>query len=563
MQNSSRSDEGTQSSAGEVHLDSRLVAALIEYDEQRAQNQAGAEAAFLEALHGADVPPAEQESWLRRVNVIGRLASHRYTPQADGAHETEIPAAGVLSLPGLPHPTQAQVAGTRIGRFELVRLLGRGGFGIVYLARDTVLDREVALKLPRPETLASPELRARILNEARAAAALDHPNIVAIHEAGEIGPVCYLASSYCPGQNLAERLAEMQAPFAPRQAAQLVRQLAEAMGYSHRNGIVHRDLKPSNIMLVPQTRGADRESLASPGDELPWVPRVTDFGLAKLVEQNLNDTRSSLVLGTPLYMAPEQASGHAEAGPAADIYALGAILYELLTLRPPFVGDALCEVLDQIRYTPVTPPSQRGAKVARDLEVICLKCLEKRPVDRYASAAALAADLERFLAGEAIHARPVSAWTRLQTWARRRERMREGGAFVMYLNLLVMVWMAWLILLTVTGVSSPAEESHRQIMAQGAGVILGVLCPTILLGYFTQRGHAWAIWIGAVTIGVRALIALGGLFGFPAPFSANYTDPFQKTALYTLMLGMYLLQLAAFVTALIACRAEAANRSSK
>jgi hypothetical protein len=320
-----------------------------------------------------------------------------------------------------------------LGRFEIRRELGRGSFGIVYLAHDPGLGREVALKIPRADSLADPDLRQRFQREARAAAGLDHPNLVPVYEAGEVGPVCYIASAYCPGTTLAHWLKQRDEPVPYRTAAELVRVLAEAVGYAHQRGVVHRDLKPGNILLSSLV--ISHSSLAKNQEHVPndqglmtndqgLIPKITDFGLAKLLPKEAGlsaQTQSGAIVGTANYMAPEQAGGKlGHVGPAADIYALGVILYELLTGRTPFEGDTAIEVLLRVRTEEPLSPCRLRRKVPRDLETICLKCLHKEPRQRYASAEALAEDLRRFLAGEPIVARPSGLMERCAKWARRR-----------------------------------------------------------------------------------------------------------------------------------------------
>jgi serine/threonine protein kinase len=237
-------------------------------------------------------------------------------------YEPEVAATSI--------PAPAAGARMSLGRFEVIRELGQGGFGVVYLARDPVLGREVALKVPRAEMLVSPEARRRFLREGRAAAGLDHPHIVPVFESGEIGPFAYIVSACCEGPTLSAWLRERTQPVAARVAARLVADLADAVQHAHDRGILHRDLKPSNILL--QSGGDSTDSFVP-------ISRITDFGLARIVEEAGvgEETRSGSPLGSPPYMAPEQAAGkRRDVGPAADVYSLGATLYEILSGRPPF-----------------------------------------------------------------------------------------------------------------------------------------------------------------------------------------------------------------------------------
>src|SRR5262245_5780200 len=296
---------------------------------------------------------------------------------------------------------------TFLGRFKLRRRLGQGAFGVVWLAYDPRLKREVALKLPHAGALADEGLRRRFLREAEAAAGLEHPNIVAVHEAGDEGPVCYLVSAYCPGPNLAQWLKQREQPVPAREAAGLVAALADGLEQAHRRGVVHRDLKPANVLLAED-----------------GAPKITDFGLAKVLSESATatgQTQSGAILGTPAYMAPEQAAGRQRhIGPAADIWALGVILYELLTGRPPFQADPALETLILIQAEDPVAPTRLRPGVPRDLEWVCLKCLRKEPEKRYADAAQLAGELRRFLDGLPLeHTRPVGPGERAARWCRR------------------------------------------------------------------------------------------------------------------------------------------------
>jgi tetratricopeptide (TPR) repeat protein len=292
-------------------------------------------------------------------------------------------------------------------------VLGRGGMGVVYKAWQKSLKRVVALKMIRDGAPADEDARQRFRREAEAAAHLRHPHIVQVYEVGELDGHPFFALEHVGGGSLAQKVRGTPQP--PGAAARLVETLARAMSHAHQQGVVHRDLKPSNVLLIG-------EADAPLGQ---CVPKITDFGLAK--QMNLPpagagpQTQSGAIVGTAEYMSPEQAAGQSRAvGPAADIYSLGAILYELLTGRPPFKGASLVDTLQQVlRDEPVSPRSLQP-KVPRDLETICLKCLHKGPDKRYATAEGLAEDLRRFQGGEPIQARPVGTWERAVKWARRR-----------------------------------------------------------------------------------------------------------------------------------------------
>jgi WD40 repeat protein/predicted Ser/Thr protein kinase len=286
--------------------------------------------------------------------------------------------------------------------FEILGELGRGGMGVVYKARQRSLNRVVALKMILAGAHAGPQELDRFRLEAEAAAALQHPNIVQVYEVGEFHGLPYMALEFVDGPSLSQKYAG--APQSPRVAAQLVETLARAMHYAHTHGVVHRDLKPANVLLTSD-----------------GTPKVTDFGLAKRLEAPTKHTQTGAIMGTAGYMAPEQAAGrNKEVGPAADIHALGAILYELLTGRPPFQGPTTLDAILRVLSDDPLPPAQLQPKVPRDLEVICLHCLQKVPQKRYATAQDLAEDLGRFLAGEPIRARPIGPLGRMVKWVRRR-----------------------------------------------------------------------------------------------------------------------------------------------
>jgi predicted Ser/Thr protein kinase len=311
---------------------------------------------------------------------------------------TGVPA----TLPVPPPPTGSAAALPAVPGFEVLCELGRGGMGVVYKARQRNLNRLVALKMIHPGHVASPEGRARFQREAMAVAQLHHPHIVQIYEVGEVEGRPYFAMEYLEGGNLCSRPKERT----HAEIAGLVEQLALAVQHAHDRKIVHRDLKPGNVLLADD-----------------GAPRIVDFGLAKHLDATEKLTRSGEVIGTPGYMAPEQVSGgegKPPIGPATDVYALGAILYELLTGRPPFQSPSVMDVLLQVVSKEPAPPRRLAPQTPRGLETICLKCLEKDPKKRYAGARDLADDLRRFLDGRPLRARPAGVWRRGLRWALRR-----------------------------------------------------------------------------------------------------------------------------------------------
>jgi WD40 repeat protein/tRNA A-37 threonylcarbamoyl transferase component Bud32 len=342
---------------------------------------------------------------------------------APPTHITHRPHTGLALTPAPAASTEPHPDWPSIASYEILGEVGRGGMGVVYKARQVKLNRLTALKMMVTGSQAMPEQRARFRGEAEAVARLQHPNIVQIYEIGEQDGRPYLALEYVPGPSLAQALTGTPQPARP--SAQLVRTLADALHHAHQQGIVHRDLKPANVLL-----SFSREPLASADAALAkgsrlneGVPKVTDFGLAKYLDAPSGPTQTGAIVGTPSYMAPEQASQVKDVGPAADVYALGAILYELLTGRPPFVGETVLDTLDQVRHADPVAPRQLQPKLPRDLETICLKCLRKEPLKRYENALALVDDLERFLQDRPIKARPVGRTERTVKWVRQNRAL--------------------------------------------------------------------------------------------------------------------------------------------
>src|SRR5262249_34327443 len=296
-----------------------------------------------------------------------------------------------------------------LGDYELLEEVGRGGQGVVFRARQKSLNRIVALKVIRLGQWASKAHLKRFRLEAEAAARLEHPGIVPIHDVGERDGSCYFSMKFVEGGQL-DAIAKRE-PMSIRRAAELIAKIARTIHYAHEHGILHRDIKPGNILL--DTKGE---------------PHLTDFGLARLVESDSSVTHTLDVLGTPSYMAPEQAVGNTAAiSSVTDVYGLGAVLYQLLTGQPPFAGGATYETIKLLLDTEPKHPRLLNPKIDRDLSTICLKCLEKDPKRRYSSALALAEDLERWLRHEPIKARHIGIFARGTKWVRRNPKLVATG----------------------------------------------------------------------------------------------------------------------------------------
>jgi len=316
-------------------------------------------------------------------------------------------------------------AGRKFGNYEVLEKIAQGGMGAVYKARQLNLDRLVALKLLPFGQFSRDDLLQRFRSEASAAAALQHPNIVAVHDVGEHDGQPFFSMDFVEGRTLAELVRDQ--PLPAKRAAAYLKTIAEAVHYAHQQGILHRDLKPSNILIDTSDQ-----------------PRITDFGLAKRLGGDSDLTLTGQVLGSPNFMSPEQAEGHSlTIGPASDVYSLGALLYHLLTRQPPFQADTLTTLLKQVLEAEPVPPRSLNPSIPKDLETICLKCLEKEPHRRYATAQALADDLNRFLNREPVLARPIGASGKAWRWCRRQPvRASLIGALALVL-VLGMVGISW------------------------------------------------------------------------------------------------------------------------
>ena len=392
-----------------------------------------------------------------------------------GAAEGLCPRCLFLGLEaGASDGEEAQSRGPeRLGDYELVEEIARGGMGLVFKARQRSLGRWVAVKVVAGGVLAAPDFVKRFRNEAEAAAALDHPHIVPIYEIGEAGGQPFFSMKLLEGGTLVQRA--RREPLAPAVAARLMVKVAGAVHYAHQRGVLHRDIKPNNILL-----------------DAAGEPFLTDFGLARLVERDSTLTHTIAMLGTPAYMSPEQARGEARSlTTAADVYGLGAVLYELLTGQPPFAGGTSVETVRLVLDSEPRRPSMLNAAVDRDLETICLKCLEKEPARRYGSAEALADDLERWRRNEPIRARPTTSMERLVKWVRRRPAV--AGLVATALTALLAVFVITSVLTWRLGAAR--EEVGRQAEANRRGAVRLLVARA---GHAVEDGDYYGAWLPLV-----------------------------------------------------------------
>ncbi len=490
-------------------FDDRLADALLAYEAQHRSAGSTTDSPGDASTH---VPADLRQRLERDMACIDLLRDMR----AELAHEHEPPgnhAAELLAGECNGGPRQ-------IGRFEILATLGAGGFGIVYRAFDPSTRREVAVKVPRIDVLASDELTSRFHQEAQAAARLEHPNIVSVLEAGTDGLLPYIVTAYSPGETLADWLKRHGTATKPAIAARWLRDLTGAMAHAHKRGVLHRDIKPSNILLVRAVQGTNGTSFEN-DDEV--VPKLMDFGLAKLTTASQEMTRSGAMLGTLRYMSPEQAAGRSrEIGPASDVYSLGAVLYELLTGSPPFAAESDLELLRQIQVSEPSRISGSWGAVPRDLETVCLKCLEKDPARRYPTADALAEDLRRYLNGETIRARRATLSEQLNKWVRRNPQLAALiaviitsltalSAFLMYGNARISASVA----AERASEERLAQQLYASEMRQAADVMTLNNAPRAreLLGHYASPGtgldrreFAWH-WLAGRLAGPRRILA--------------------------------------------------------
>lgn len=475
-------------------------------------------AALDEALRAGQPPvfplPAEKD-----------LAARRLIANLQMMHVSELKEAFPLRSPGIPE---------RIGRYQIRCILGAGGFAIVYQGWDRHLSRDVAVKVPLPPGLLNLDTRQRFVQEAKLAAQLDHPHIVPAYEAGEDGPVPFIAYAYCSGPTLAAWLKE-HGLMAPSDAASLMVHMADAVSYSHNMGILHRDLKPANVLLFPITN--------SPSQDFPYTPKLSDFGLAKLIESAATDTGSSMILGTPLYMAPEQIQATQTVSmTTTDIYGLGGILYELLTGQPPFQGETVLQVLDAIRSGKIESMRKINSHIPHDLAVICEKAIAVLPEDRYSSAAELRDDLLRFLRGDPIQGRTASLAVQTLRTLRAGSRISEAATAMILGHMALLLWITTWPVAVFFGLPIVDGVKLNQVLPYTPPLV-GVHAICIWLGVQTGRRRLWAAAASTVICGMLSLFVFAILQRWVAPpYQSIYAELRTRNSIFVLLFCIFGLQ---------------------
>jgi len=417
------------------------------------------------------------------------------------------------------------VAGQQFGNYELQRIVGAGAFGIVYLAEDLQTGALVALKIPRTEVLVDNDKLQRFINESKLIADLDHPNIVRLLASEIVGPIPWLATEWCDGSDLGKWIQQHGAKSseAPnwKEIAYFMAFVADAVEHVHQQEIAHRDLKPANIMLCSRD-DSDGNSLSH------FIPKVADFGMSKLHDGELANTQSSVILGTPFYMAPEQMDGGKKSDSSSsiatinsDIYSLGAVLFELLTGSPPVKGNNYFEVMANAKSPSRPRASKQKAGLPPGLDKICSICLRMNPDARYESAAGLAADLRRYANGESIVGRNYPASKRYAFWHRLQPWKKVAGAFTLFYCFVMGLWFTVTACAFYASNDLPASESIKMLPQAISLILTSILLPGVI-GWFCWTGKTWAAVVGFLLNFPKAIVYGSGMFGRPMMFEQYY-----------------------------------------
>lgn len=441
---------------------------------------------------------------------------------------------------GKAHYVDPVSTGQRVGKYLVHEIVGFGAFGTVYRATDVELQREVALKVPRPDVVFDSGSLRRFQSEATTAANLDHPMIVPVLDAQLEGSRPYIATAFCDGPDLGEWLARQTEPIDAQQAAAFVAKLANAVHYAHEHGVLHRDLKPGNVM-VESVSFEERDRCHETNGRLALLqPRLTDFGLAKFVEEALHSTRSSTIVGTPFYMAPEQVTG-IDVGAQADVYSLGLILHEILFGIRPFEGQSVVELVDRFRGTqPIELPAQPD--VPTDLRTICERCLQFDVRDRYQTAGEVANDLQLFLDGESPRAKPVGILAKFRQFTSMPVRLKQAAHSAVIVQASVLVSFAFILIMKAVGARTGIAGEVSTLFHEVVQMCICPTLPVLLLGLLTLRRQLWAFTLNCVFVIIMLGLVCNSLITGFSPLSFYHDNELATFAAHSLLLGVSVAQ---------------------
>ena len=514
-------------------------------DSRNAPSEPASGVATLKFEAGANDPRGRSDP---DITVSGRDIGKRNVAGGSSVRSSDSPT--VKSAVEAAESRRAQHV-EYIGRFRIKREIARGRFGIVYEGVDERLGRPVAIKRAKPEVRDDVEQVRRFAQEAELASSLEHPGIVPIHEVGTEDGELFIVMGLCADRTLTYWMRHYRPVLTPGRVVRMFLQVVEAVAYGHRRGVIHRDLKPDNIGI------SDAAGETSPNG-LPTL-RVLDFGLSYSLEQTIRHTRSSVTMGTPLYMAPEQLRS-SEVGPEADVYSLGSMLYELLTGRTPFEGETSAEVVDQLWRDRPQAPSEHNPEVPEELDAICMMCLEKRPADRYRTANELVTDLNRWLEGRPTSARPDSLPRRAKRWAAELARVRESGAVIVIIHLFLLVWAIGGHVGAQMGDDRMSAASMMQMTVYLASVTFPVHLTFVWAGYRMWQGKPPRLLMGGLLAAAAVLFVwhLGrGLQVFPPPMQWYADHPSAAWMVFWMLSLTAAIDVGALSLGLFACRKSA------